>query len=68
MNHTICDSCETVNHCRKHGCIPLQPAQQEPPTWMKDCADFWEHYTRISEASQENYKAEAQMWLEKLRT
>lgn len=25
MNHPICDSCETVNHCRQHGCIPLQP-------------------------------------------
>ena len=35
---------------------------------MKDCADFWEHYTYISEASQENYKAEAQIWVEKLRT
>ena len=35
---------------------------------MQDCADFWEHYTYISEASQENYKAEAQMWVEKLRT
>ena len=45
-----------------------QPAQQEPVAWMKDCADFWEHYTYISEVSQENYKAEAQMWVEKLRT
>ena len=45
-----------------------RPAQQqEPVAWMKDCADFWEHYTYISEASQENYKAEAQMWVEKLR-
>lgn len=28
MSHTICDSCETVAHCRKHGCIPLQPYAQ----------------------------------------
>ena len=49
--------------------VHMQPAQQqEPVAWMKDCADFWEHYTCISEASQENYKAEAQMWVEKLRT
>lgn len=25
MTHYICDECETVNHCRKHGCIPKQP-------------------------------------------
>ena len=25
MNHPICDSCETVHHCHKHGCIPKQP-------------------------------------------
>ncbi len=24
MNHPICDSCETVNHCLTHGCIPVQ--------------------------------------------
>jgi hypothetical protein len=23
--HNICDSCETVQHCSQHGCIPLQP-------------------------------------------
>ena len=49
----------------KRETLPAQ--QQEPIAWMKDCADFWEHYTYISEASQENYKAEAQMWVEKLR-
>jgi hypothetical protein len=24
MTHKICDSCETVVHCSKHGCVPLQ--------------------------------------------
>lgn len=48
--------------------VALKTQQQEPVAWMEDCADFWEHYTYISEASQENYKAEAQMWVEKLRT
>lgn len=23
MTHKICDACETVKHCSKHGCIPL---------------------------------------------
>jgi hypothetical protein len=23
--HTICDACETVAHCKKHGCIPAIP-------------------------------------------
>lgn len=29
-DHTICDACERVAHCSKHGCIPLtaQPATQ----------------------------------------
>ena len=28
----LCDECETVAYCLKHGCIPEQPApaQQEP--------------------------------------
>ena len=66
--------CDYCNHPQYAGtkcknCGREKPAQQrEPVAWMKDCADFWEHYTYISEASQENYKAEAQMWVEKLRT
>ena len=24
MTHNLCDACETVAHCMKHGCIPLQ--------------------------------------------
>lgn len=24
--HGLCDECETVSHCLKHGCIPKQPA------------------------------------------
>ena len=27
----ICNECETVAHCEKHGCIPKQPAQQDMP-------------------------------------
>lgn len=25
MTHEICDACEFVAHCQKHGCIPLTP-------------------------------------------
>jgi len=25
MKHQICDACETVAHCKQHGCIPVQP-------------------------------------------
>jgi len=28
----ICDSCETVQHCRRHGCIPKQPWPFSNPT------------------------------------
>ena len=42
--------------------------EQEPVNWMKECADFWDHYTYITEAAQEKYEEEAQMWLKKLRT
>ena len=28
----ICNECETVSYCTKHGCIPKQPA---PCTWTK---------------------------------
>lgn len=34
--HQICDSCETVAHCTKHGCIPLQPANTD---WQAIAAD-----------------------------
>jgi hypothetical protein len=23
--HKICNACETVEHCTRHGCIPVQP-------------------------------------------
>jgi hypothetical protein len=26
----ICDSCETVSHCSRKGCIPLTPLEQYP--------------------------------------
>jgi hypothetical protein len=26
----ICNECETVAHCTKHGCVPKQPAPVEP--------------------------------------
>jgi hypothetical protein len=45
-----------------------EPIEQEPTSWMKECADFWDHYTYINEAAQEKYEEEAQMWLKKLRT
>ena len=27
MSAPICDQCETVAHCTRHGCIPVQPAR-----------------------------------------
>ena len=30
MSKVICNECETVAHCMKNGCVPKQPAQQEP--------------------------------------
>lgn len=38
MTHPICDSCETVKHCMKHGCIPVQkPALKQllPPRLLE---------------------------------
>ena len=44
----LCDECETVAHCSKHGCIPkrdfwegyvpepVKPAQQEPVAFLVD--------------------------------
>jgi hypothetical protein len=30
----ICNECETVAHCTKHGCVPMQPAPvQEGRDW-----------------------------------
>jgi len=29
MTHQICDGCETVQHCMKFGCIPLQPLPEQ---------------------------------------
>jgi hypothetical protein len=41
-HHKICDECETVAHCTKHGCVPKQPAPvQEPvaiPEYIRDAA------------------------------
>lgn len=45
MTHKICDACETVAHCSKHGCIPLQPQelvhkrQTTPQPTMDDAID-----------------------------
>ena len=35
MSHTICDACETVAHCMKHGCVPLVPVESRlrPIDW-----------------------------------
>ena len=27
MQHQICDACETVAHCSKHGCVPITAAE-----------------------------------------
>ena len=40
MNHHICDECETVNHCRKHGCIPLQPLPYNPEPDVRELAKW----------------------------
>jgi hypothetical protein len=29
----ICDQCETVAHCTKHGCVPKQPAPVQEPVY-----------------------------------
>lgn len=40
MTYPICDSCETVAYCMKSGCVPKQPAQQEPVAWQyRDARD-----------------------------
>ena len=31
MQHQICDECETVVHCTKHGCIPATPVARYKP-------------------------------------
>lgn len=39
MNN-LCDECETVNHCLKHGCIPKQPVQEPIATLDEIFLDF----------------------------
>jgi hypothetical protein len=45
----ICDQCETVAHCTKHGCVPMQPAPvQEPSGFFRHedvCGDEVGHPT-----------------------
>lgn len=36
--HGLCDSCETVSHCRRNGCIPLTPLDQYPLRSMAEVA------------------------------
>ena len=48
----ICNECETVAHCTKHGCVPKQPAPvQEPVAWRKFNGfrfDYIEHQPALS--------------------
>ena len=40
----ICNECETVAHCMKHGCIPKQPAPVQEPDWnnrLNDLVDIF---------------------------
>ena len=46
----------------------LAQPEPEPANWMEECADFWEHYSYITERAQEKYNVEAEMWIKKLRT
>jgi hypothetical protein len=32
MTHDICRACETVSHCMKNGCIPIQ-TEPAPIVW-----------------------------------
>jgi hypothetical protein len=32
----ICNECETVAHCTKHGCVPKQPAPVHGPDWKAE--------------------------------
>ena len=48
----ICNECETVAHCTKHGCVPKQPAPvQEPVAWMFDCGNGGRMYAEDLDAS-----------------
>lgn len=35
---------------------------------LQQCADFWEHYSMITERAQEKLEVEVQQWLEFMRT
>ena len=49
----ICNECETVAHCSKHGCIPKR--------------DFWEGYVpeQVKPATEESLATQAQQALDK---
>lgn len=53
MTHTICDACETVAHCMKSGCIPLQPYQATPNKLLDNdgenraVRELLDHYPRL---------------------
>jgi hypothetical protein len=48
----ICNECETVAHCTKHGCVPKQPAPvQEPVEVDQDTMELAESVGLIGPAS-----------------
>lgn len=55
----LCDQCETVAHCLKHGCIPIQqPTTTKEPrvnpiVWIKGLHADWRERRRIANAHRE---------------
>ena len=50
-DHNICDACETVAHCRKHGCIPFTTPSKEPAGVVTDILQFAPKFSREQEAN-----------------
>ena len=49
MTHEICDACETVAHCMKNGCVPIQAAPESTKRRVSN-SDFREllnYYPRL---------------------
>jgi hypothetical protein len=45
----ICNECETVAHCTKHGCIPKQPAPVQPVAFFDPQNGFyWAKPTKVT--------------------
>lgn len=43
MTNEICTACETVAHCKQHGCIPVQNA----PFWDASPPGYYEEMDKV---------------------